>query len=163
MTYRVLTVCTGNICRSPMAEVVLQKVADQAGVDVLVESAATSSWEDGNPIDHRAVKVLRRGGYSPPVRGSQRITRADIVEQDLILAMTKDHMAAIQRLAQDVPEHQRAQILMWRSFATDATERTGDRLDVPDPWYGGMTDFEETLVILEDAADSILTFVTQSP
>lgn len=163
MTFRVLTVCTGNICRSPMAEVVLQEVADQAGVEILVDSAATTGWEVGNPIDHRAVKVLRSGGYSPPVRGAQKISLSHIEDYDLILAMTREHYREIERLSRQVAPNKRAQVHLWRAFSTDAHEREGDDLDVPDPWYGGMDDFEETLKILEDATGNLLDFIDQSP
>lgn len=162
MSYRVLTVCTGNICRSPMAEVVLRQVAEQAGMDILVDSAATTGWEVGNPIDHRAVKVLRRGGYSPQVRGAQKIMLSHIEDYDLILAMTREHYREIERLSRQVDPHKRAQIHLWRAFSTDADQREGDDLDVPDPWYGGMEDFEETLEILEDATENLLEFLDQS-
>ena len=157
MTYRILTVCTGNICRSPMAEVVLQKYADQAGADVEVDSAAVSSYEVGNPIDPRAQKILRRGGYRVPPRGAQQITVEDIEDYDLILPMTREHQRDINRLAQRVAPEKRAEVRLWKEFAA---HQDGD-LDVPDPWYGGVQDFVDTLATLEDAADNIVAYAEQ--
>ena len=157
MTYRILTVCTGNICRSPLAEVVLQARADQAGVDVKVDSAATTSYEVGNPIDPRAQKILRRAGYAVPDRGAQQITLDDIENYDLILPMTRGHLRDINRLAQGVPAQKRAEVRLWKEFAQ---EPDGD-MDVPDPWYGGVQDFVETLETLEDAAGNIIAYAEQ--
>ncbi len=164
MTYRILTVCTGNICRSPMAEVVLDEYAKRAGADVEVGSAAITSYEVGNPIDYRAQKILREGGYDVPRRGAQQVTRDDIVNYDLILPMTRDHLHSLERLARSVPEDQRAEIRLWKDFASDADQQGNGleaEIDVPDPWYGGIQDFVETLEILEDAADNIIAHATQ--
>lgn len=162
MTYRVLTVCTGNICRSPMAEVALQRAADRAGLDVEVESAAVTREEIGNPIDYRAQRTLRDAGYDVPKRGARQITRRDIEDYDLILPMTRGHLQQIERLAQAVPASRRAEIRLWREFASDADQRAGYDLDVPDPWYGGQGDFEETLYTIEDATPALLDHVRQN-
>lgn len=154
MTYRVLTICTGNICRSPMAEVVLQAAASEAGMDVEVQSAAITAYEVGNPIDYRAQKILREGGYQVPVRGAQQVTRSDLATYDLVLPMTRDHLRSLERLAETLPEEDRPEIRLWREFASDAGSRTN--LDVPDPWYGNLEDFVETLEIIEDATDGLL-------
>ena len=87
--YRVLTVCTGNICRSPIAEVVLRDrfaAADLAD-RVEVDSGGTSAEELGNPIDPRAVRVLRDAGYDVPRRAARQVDRRDLAEHDLVLAM----------------------------------------------------------------------------
>lgn len=160
MTYRILTVCTGNICRSPMAEVILQSAADEAGMDVQVQSAAVTGYEVGNPIDYRAQKVLQRAGYDVPRRAAQRITRQDLAHYDLILPMTREHQRAIQRLSSGVPEGRRADVRLFGEFAQNASN--GPILDVPDPWYGDMADFEETLEILEDGTAGVLAFAEQS-
>lgn len=156
MTYRILTVCTGNICRSPMAEVVLQDRADRMGADIVVGSAAVTSYEVGNPIDPRARTVLRRAGYSVPNHAARRITAEDIVDQDLILAMTAQHAADIRRVAKSVPEQERAEIRLWTDFCAEGGPAPG--ADVPDPWYGDIQDFVETLDTLESAADNIVAY-----
>lgn len=163
MTYRILTVCTGNICRSPMAEVVLRDDADRAGVDVEVDSAATTQYEVGNPIDSRAQQVLRRAGYAVPQRTARQITAQDIAGYDLILPMTREHAAAIARVAQAVPRGERAEVRLWTEFCADGGLPPGS--DVPDPWYGGTQDFVDTLEVLENAADNIVAYAAkaQSP
>lgn len=160
MTYKVLMVCTGNICRSPMAEVVLAQSLAGLEEEVQVDSAGVSAEESGNPIDYRAQKVLRSAGYEVPERSARRITIDDIRDYDLILAMTARHLHDIQRLAQQVPPEQRAEIQMYRSFATDAAQRQPEELDVPDPWYGGMEDFVETLNTLHDATPQLLEHIS---
>ena len=123
-------------------------------MDVEVESAAVTAYEVGNPIDYRAQKILREAGYEVPRRGAYQITRADIAAYDLVLPMTREHLRSLQRLAQAVPEGERAEIRLWSDFASDAAPLSD--VDVPDPWYGGIDDFVETLEILEDATDNIL-------
>lgn len=147
-----------------MAEVVLQAAADREfsgedGVEIHVASTGISSEERGNPIDYRAQKVLRGAGYEIPDRTAMRVTREDIENYDLILAMTEVHLASLQRLARSVPEEDRAEIVLYRSFASDADSRFGSDLDVPDPWYGSMSDFDETLETLRDATPNILLYV----
>ena len=137
-----------------MAEVVLRAAARDAGMDVDVESAAVTAYEVGNPIDHRAQKILREAGYDVPRRGAYQITREDLAAYDLVLPMTREHHRALERLARAVPEGERAEIRLWTDFASDAAPLA--EVDVPDPWYGGIDDFVETLEILEDATENIL-------
>ena len=89
--YTVMTVCTGNICRSPMAEIILRTEFERRGLadKVNVESSGVSDEEYGNPIDRRAVKVLRERGYELPAHHfAHRITRDEIERTDLFLPMT---------------------------------------------------------------------------
>ncbi|KFJ05344.1 low molecular weight protein-tyrosine-phosphatase [Bifidobacterium tsurumiense] len=93
--YTIMTVCTGNICRSPMAEIILQSYVDREGLQdrVRVISSGVSDEEDGNPIDRRAVKVLRDRGYEiPAYHRAHRVTRDEIAQTDLFLPMTASHM-----------------------------------------------------------------------
>lgn len=160
MTYRVLTVCTGNICRSPMAEVVLRAHAEQRGVDLAVDSAATTSYEVGNPIDPRAQRVLREAGYVVPRRGARQISADDIADFDLILPMTREHADSIARIAKAVPQEDRAEIRLWTEFCAEGGPVPG--ADVPDPWYGDASDFVETLDTLESAADNIVAYAARA-
>ena len=165
--FRVMTVCTGNICRSPMAEILLREAFAAEGLDgaVVVDSSGISSEEEGNPVDRRARRVLAAHGY-PAGDGhrAHRLTSDELTERDLLLPMTKQHARALRRLAsaggEDGPE-----IRMFRSFDPEApTLHDGDSehlLDVEDPWYGGPEDFEVCLRELEAATPGIVNYVRE--
>lgn len=157
---RVMTVCTGNICRSPMAEVVLRARLDEAdlGDRVTVDSTGISDEEHGNPIDRRARAALSARGYDVPHRAARQVRAADLAERDLVLAMTATHARALRRLAGDPQTAER--VAMYRSF-DPAAPRVPDGgsehvLDVDDPWYGGRDDFEHCLDEVEAAADGVV-------
>lgn len=166
MTLRIMTVCTGNICRSPMAEIVLRDRLAAAGLgdQVVVDSTGISSEEQGNPIDRRARQVLRSAGYTDPdleEHSARRVLPEDLAERDLVLPMTAAHAAELRRLAaRHNLANAAADIIMFRTF-DPAAPRTGNiseerLLDVDDPWYGDLTDFEECLSQVEAAADGIV-------
>ncbi len=175
MPYRVMTVCTGNICRSPMAEQVLRDALTAAGLadDVVVDSTGVSGEEQGNPIDHRARRVLAAHGYpTGDDHVARRVTSADLAERDLVLAMTASHARALRRLAgveasTDGPDEPDAaagpDIRMFRSFDPEAPvlgDTDGeDLLDVEDPWYGGADDFELCLREIEAATPGIVAYL----
>ena len=162
--YRVMTVCTGNICRSPMAEVVLRERFAAAGLadEVVVDSTGISSEEHGNAMDRRARTVLAAHGY--PVDGghtARQVHASELGERDLVLAMTSTHARALRRLAASGDEA--ARIVMYRSFDPHAPQ-IGDGgpehlLDIDDPWYGGPDEFEDCLDQVEAAADAIVAHV----
>ena len=146
--YSVMVVCTGNICRSPMAEIVLRERFAAAGLadEVVVDSTGISDEEHGNPVDRRARAVLERHGY--PTGDGHRARQVEPGDQrDLVLAMTNAHARALRRLG--------AEPVLFRTFDPDAV---GD-LDVADPWYGGPRDFEDCLAQIEAAADGIVEHV----
>jgi len=161
--YRVMTVCTGNICRSPMAEVVLRERLAAAGLGdrVVVDSTGVSDEERGNPVDRRARTVLLEHGYDVDGTHRARQVRADdLATRDLVLAMTAQHARALRRLAHDDLD---GRLFLYRTFdpaaprvAPGASEAV---LDVADPWYGGMRDFEDCLAEVEAAADGIVAHV----
>ncbi|WP_456825058.1 low molecular weight protein-tyrosine-phosphatase [Cellulomonas sp. P5_E12] len=143
-----MVVCTGNICRSPMAEIVLRERFAAAGLAdrVVVDSTGISDEEHGNPVDRRARAVLERHGY--PTGDGHRARQVEPAHQrDLVLAMTNAHARALRRLG--------AEPVLFRTFDPDAV---GD-LDVADPWYGGPRDFEDCLAQIESAADGIVEHV----
>ncbi|TCD54065.1 low molecular weight phosphotyrosine protein phosphatase [Alloscardovia theropitheci] len=161
--YTIMTVCTGNICRSPMAEIVLRKYVEDAGLAdrVEVKSSAVSSEEHGNPIDRRAQRALRARGYELPAHHfAHRITRDEIDETDLFLPMTASHKIALLR---QIPASDAAQVHMYRSFdpqlpAVNAS--TESSIDLVDPWYGGPEDFEIALDQIEEVAPYIVDWVS---
>ncbi|MFD1717812.1 low molecular weight protein-tyrosine-phosphatase [Georgenia deserti] len=157
--YRILVVCTGNICRSPMGAVVLRERLREAGLDraVEVDSAGISDEEHGNPIDPRAQSVLAEHGYPVPAHSAHQVTAHELTDYDLALAMTAQHERALARLADRAPG-EAARISMWREFDATAPARGtgGADLDVPDPWYGPHDGFYDTLAVVERGADGLV-------
>jgi len=161
-----MTVCTGNICRSPIAEVVLRRRLDEAGLgdDVVVDSAGTSDEEHGNPVDRRARAVLAEAGYEVPAHRAHQATRAELGGRDLVLAMTARHARWLRTAAPD--EAAAGRVRMYRSFdpaapSVEGPDAVADEaaLDIEDPWYGDRSDFESTLAQVEAAADAVVEHV----
>ena len=175
-------VCTGNICRSAMAEIVLRDRLTAAGLPMLepdgvvVTSAGVSDEERGNPIDSRARRVLAEAGYGTGAddvsraadiaitsHAAHRVTDAEIAEADLLLAMTDSHWNVLQRRAAGLgvePDR----IRMYRELdpasaqqaeAVAAGGSSRSVLNVPDPWYGTMADFLDTLEVVERVSDEL--------
>ena len=161
--YTIMTVCTGNICRSPMAEIVLRKFVEDAGLAdrVEVKSSAVSSEEHGNPIDRRAQRALHARGYELPAHHfAHRITRDEIDETDLFLPMTASHKASLLR---QIPAQDASEVHMYRSFDPNlpvVSESDEYRIDLVDPWYGGPEDFEIALDQIEEVAPYIVDWVS---
>jgi protein-tyrosine phosphatase len=159
--YRVMTVCTGNICRSPMAEVVLRDRFEKAGLAdrVVVDSTGISDEEHDRPLDRRARRVLEERGYPIPDHRARQVNPVDLATHDLVLAMTAAHAKALRTLARgDVGL--RSKVRMYRSFDPSASVNGPEHLlDVDDPWYGDDGGFEVTLEEVEAAADAIVDHV----
>ncbi|SDE56998.1 protein-tyrosine phosphatase [Streptomyces griseoaurantiacus] len=145
-------VCTGNICRSPSAALVLAEHLRRAGLDGAVEvsSAGIEPWHAGEPIDERSGEVLARHGY--PVEHVAAQLGAEHLDADLFLAMDRGHEKALRRLVADP-----SRVRMLRSFAPDAS----GGLDVPDPYYGGPEGFEEVLSLIEATVPGLLAHVRE--
>lgn len=148
---RVIFVCWGNICRSPIAERVAHRRAIERGLtDIEFTSAATSSDELGAPMDPRAAEVLRRFGYRSEDHVAHRISAAELTGADLVIAMEDIHVRKLQAL---LPAgHNGDQIALLTDFDPDAEPGSG----VPDPWYGPDSGFTETLSAIEAAMPGIL-------
>lgn len=145
---RVIFVCWGNICRSPIAERVAKRAASDAGLDGIVfTSAATSTEELGSPMDSRAASVLREHGYSTDGHSAHQITRSEIEDADLVIAMEDIH---VDKMAAMAPNSPRASLLT--DFDPEAEPGSG----VPDPWYGSNSGFAETLATVEAAIPGVL-------
>lgn len=151
--YRIAFVCLGNICRSPMAQVVLERRLADAGLSdqVVVTSAGTGGWHTGDPMDRRAAAVLSASGYDPSRHVARRFSTDWYAENDLLLAMDASNYEDMADLAPDVESRQK--VRMFRDFDPDATE---DDKEVPDPWYGGPEGFNEVLSMVERTADELV-------
>lgn len=143
----VVFVCTGNICRSPMAERVAQAHAQRVGVVATFSSAGVSSEEAGNPMDRRAVDRLRAAGYDTSPHVATRVTDDELATADLLVALTPQHQRSLlQRGA--APER----VALLTDFDPDATDGSG----VPDPWYGPDSAFDDTLAAVEAAMPGLM-------
>jgi protein-tyrosine phosphatase len=143
-------VCSGNICRSPMAEKVYATVLDREGLAdrVQVSSAGTGPWHAGEPADERAAEVLRRHGY--PADHVARQVNPNHLEADLLLAASPEHVAALTRVLGRDDAARRVRLI--RSF--DPAAPAGAEL--PDPYYGGDGGFDEVLDMVEAAMPGLL-------
>lgn len=150
--FHVSVVCSGNICRSPIGEKVLQAAFDEAGLGGLVRvtSAGTGEWHVGQAANPRAVKVLAAAGYRTGHRARQ-IDAADLDHIDLVLAADGGHLRALRSLTAD-----HSKIVLLRSFDPDAD---GD--DVPDPYYGPDSGFDEVLAMTRAAAPGVVAAVRE--
>lgn len=148
--FSVLVVCSGNICRSPMGEKVLERAFDEAGLadTVTVVSAGTGDWHVGQGANAAARRVLAAAGY-PTEHGAQHVTREMVGQADLVLAADHGHLATLRRLS-DRP----ASVRLIRSFDPGAD---GD--EVPDPYGYDDDAFREVLAMLQAAAPGILDAV----
>jgi len=148
---KVLFVCMGNICRSPMAEGVFRRMLEGVGLaeKVYVDSAGTHSYHIGAPPDMRSqATALRRGVDLRNLRARQ-VTETDLVEFDYVLAMDRDNFEHLRVLCQ-TPELRR-HIQLFLDFAPDLPEQ-----EVPDPYYGGSGGFERVMDLVEEAAQGLL-------
>ncbi|MGW3408008.1 low molecular weight protein-tyrosine-phosphatase [Streptomyces sp. NPDC000888] len=154
MTYRVCFVCTGNICRSPMAESVFRARITEAGLDGLVEvdSAGTGGWHEGDGADPRTVAVLEANGYEGD-HTARQFQASWFARLDLVIALDSGHLQALRRLAPTPQDAEKVRLL--RSYDPAA----GSDLDVPDPYYGRMDGFEECLEMVEAASLGLLATV----
>lgn len=150
LPYRVCMVCLGNICRSPIAAVVLAaRVAEQA-LPVLVDSAGTGSWHVGEQADPRARATLRRFGYDGEAHRARQFDPSWFAELDLVLALDQANLADLRRLAPDPQARDRLHLL--RSFDPSSP----GELAVPDPYYGDAAGFDETLAVVEAAVAGLV-------
>jgi protein-tyrosine phosphatase len=149
----VVFVCTGNICRSPIAEKVFVHELEQAGLAdaVHVSSAGTGSWHVGSPADERATAVLRGAGYQ--VDHIARQVDAEQLGADLVVALDNSHRRALQSL---VPEPDRVRLL--RSFDPDAPAGA----EVPDPYYGDDDGFATVLEMIRAAMPGMVEWVREN-
>lgn len=150
--YRIAIVCLGNICRSPMAHVVLTAKLAEAGLADRVEvtSSGTGDWHIGEPMDRRAAARLHAAGYDPTRHRAQQVRGQDLADHDLVLAMDATNLADLHRLAPEV-----STVRLFRDFDPEAEPGA----EVPDPWYAGPEGFDEVLDMVERTADALVSYL----
>lgn len=153
MTVSVAFVCLGNICRSPMADVIMSAKLADAGLSeqIAVASSGTADWHRGKTMDHRAAATLAEAGYDPTRHRAQPFTRDWYAEHSLILPMDASNYANVLDLAPTV--EQQSIVRMFRSFDPLASV---EDLDVPDPYYGEDDGFIHVLDMIERTTDALM-------
>jgi len=143
MTTRILVVCLGNTCRSPMGQGVLETRCADAGIAARIDSAGIGAWHAGNPPNPLSVAAARDRGHDLSAQRSRQITARDFHDFDLILAMDKANIADLMRLC---PAEASPEIRLFRP----------DGGEVPDPYNLGPAEYAHALDLIEAAADGIL-------
>ena len=149
--YRIALVCLGNICRSPMADVVLTDRVAAAGLadQVAVVSSGTGDWHVGHPMDERAAALLTSEGYDASAHRAQQVRSSWLTECDLLLAMDRQNLRDLHDLAGDDLDPDR--VRLFGDF--DPVEPGAE---VPDPYYGGADGFSDVLAMVERTADALV-------
>ncbi|MGH3483911.1 MAG: low molecular weight protein-tyrosine-phosphatase [Nocardioidaceae bacterium] len=158
--FRVGLVCLGNICRSPMAAVVLAAKVRDAGLDdrIVVGSSGTGDWHIGEPMDPRAAAQLKAQGYDGSGHRAKQFDARWFDAYDLLLAMDDANATDLRRQARNDSDRQR--IRRFRDFDPLATD---DDRSVPDPWYGDSDGFEEVFAIVERTANALVETLRRDP
>lgn len=146
--YRINFVCLGNICRSPLAEGIFKHLAKEAGreAEFHIESSGVGGWHVGETPDHRSQQVARNHSIRLTSTAQQFRAARDFERFDLILALDSEIYSDLRRMASN--EEQRARVHLLRE--ADPQSQPGNR-DVPDPYYGEMSDFERCYQLIERA------------
>jgi protein-tyrosine phosphatase len=145
---RILFVCMGNICRSPLAQGVFEEVLRREGLEdeVFVDSAGTGRWHVGSPPDERALGAASVRGLDISAQRARQIRPEDCQNFDYILTMDEENYRTVAALCRGG-----AVVRPFLDFATDSPER-----EVPDPYYGGPDGFERVLDLVEEASEGLL-------
>jgi protein-tyrosine phosphatase len=157
---RVVFVCTGNICRSPMAEVAARTMAATTtladgtalGDCLLITSAGTGGWHEGEPMDPRTSAALRRAAFSDHVHIAHQIHRRGLDEIDLVVALDSGHQKELRSLGADP-----SRLVLLRPFDPSG----GAATDVPDPYYGDEAGFDDCLAMITRSCRGLIDALAQ--
>lgn len=147
---KVLFVCTGNLCRSPTGQGVLEKLVKDAGLSdsIYIDSAGTHAYEGGESPDSRTQATALNRGYDLSEYRARRATESDLDQFDYVVAMDRQHLSYLREMC--APDA-RDKVRLFMEFAHDRIES-----EVPDPYFGGIKGFNRVLDLIEDAAQGLL-------
>lgn len=144
---KILMVCLGNICRSPLAEGILKSKIDKEQLNWEVDSAGTSSWHIGELPDLRSIETAKTHGIDISDQRARQLKKSDIKTFDLILAMDSSNYSNILRFCTSDEDREKVKLMLNFSFP-------GRNMPVPDPYYDG--GFEKVFNLLDDASKEII-------
>lgn len=147
MPVKILMVCLGNICRSPLAEGIL---ASKLPKNFIVDSAGTGSWHVGHSPDKRSIAVAKKNGLCIDQQKGRQFRTADFDEFDYIYVMDSSNYRDVIQLAK-TPEHKNKVHLILNELFPD------ENVDVPDPYYGAVNGFDNVYQMLDEVAEIIAT------
>ncbi len=150
---KILMVCLGNICRSPLAEGILQEKAFKAGLNWSVESAGTNGYHDGEAPHRLSQKVAKMNGIDISSQRSRKFTTADFEMYDKIYAMAGDVINDMRRISGKKFDASKVELLMNELHP-------GKDMDVPDPWYGTEPGYHDVYKMIDAACDAIIQKTT---
>jgi protein-tyrosine phosphatase len=145
----ILMVCHGNICRSPLAEGILQYKAKNAGLNWKVDSAGTSNYHVGDQPHHLSQKVARINGIDISAQCARQFKKEDMLRYDKIYVMDSENYLDIKRMSKELWDPQKVELLMNELYP-------GRNIDVPDPWYGEEDGYHEVFEMISKACDAII-------
>ncbi|MDT0555175.1 low molecular weight protein-tyrosine-phosphatase [Patiriisocius hiemis] len=146
MKTKVLMVCLGNICRSPLAEGILKSKVDLKKIDV--SSAGTGGWHVGDLPDPRSIAIAKKNGIDITDQRGKQFSTYDFEIYDYIFVMDNSNYNDVIKLATSEDEKQKVQLILEEIFP-------GEKVDVPDPYYGGDQGFENVYKMLDEACEKI--------
>jgi len=146
---KILMVCLGNICRSPLAEGILQDKALKSGLKWSVESAGNKSYHTGEAPHPLSQKVAKLNGIDISQQRARRFTASDLEVYDKIYALAEDVLDEMKRIAGKKFDAAKADLLMNELYP-------GKNMDVPDPWYGPEPGYHEVYKMIDEVCDSII-------
>ena len=152
---KILMVCLGNICRSPLAEGILQHKAREAGLPWIIDSAGTNGYHIGEAPHHLSQKVARLNGIDISHQRSRAFTPGDLQQFDIIYAMANDVIRDMRYIAGKAYNPAKVDLLMNTLYP-------GKHLDVPDPWYGGEDGYHQVYDMLNNACNRIIKLHAQN-
>lgn len=146
---KILMVCLGNICRSPMADGLLRKKVKEAQLDVLVDSAGTGDWHVGEAPDKRMQQTALDHGTPIDFLRARQITPSDFNTFDLIYVMDQSNYDNVLRMAENEAEKEKVDFILHEI-------QPGTRAEVPDPYFGGEQGFKEVYNMLDEATSNLI-------
>lgn len=150
---KILMVCLGNICRSPLAEGILQHKSKEAGLEWTVESAGTNNYHIGEPPHHLSQKVARLNGVDICDQRARKFVAEDFKKFDLIYAMAEDVLEDMKRIAGNAYDSEKAMLFLNELHP-------GKNMSVPDPWYGPEPGYHEVYELIDKTCDVIISKYT---